>query len=453
MKRLALVASLALILVGGTVARVSAVWAPADLTIIEVKMTGTESVVIENTSAGNLDLSNYLLEYFNKAVPTNFSTPTDTQALPAVTLMPHQSLLLNGGSAAVCGAAAVDQSTMSFSDTAGYLTIVKVQAQSNGSLLYTQQDHISWTSATTGADVVKVPSGTTEPSALWYRKLSDGTWLKGSTDTSCALLYFVAPAATPTFVQWADGDEPVAAILADSSGGSDSGGVIPLSDLGLAAPKITELLPNVAAPQTDSEDEFIEVYNPNSVTFDLSGFILETGTTTKHDFHIPVGTTIAPKSFKAFYSIDTGISLSNSGGQAALLDPTGTAISASEAYGSAKDGQAWALANGQWLWTTTPTPGANNVINQPSMASSSKSSKAKTSSAGKVLGASTPKAGATSGSSFSNSSPKPAPLHPWTLAGVGGLALVYGGYEYRNDLANQLHRFRRYREARASARK
>jgi len=60
MKRLALVASLALVLIGGAAARVSAAWAPNDLTLIQIKMTGTESVVIENTSGTNVDLSNYL---------------------------------------------------------------------------------------------------------------------------------------------------------------------------------------------------------------------------------------------------------------------------------------------------------------------------------------------------------------------------------------------------------
>jgi hypothetical protein len=55
---------------------------------------------------------------------------------------------------------------------------------------------------------------------------------------------------------------------------------IPDSDAGLAAPQISEVLPNPTPPATDAEGEFIELYNSNNNIFDLSGFSLQAGNTT-----------------------------------------------------------------------------------------------------------------------------------------------------------------------------
>jgi hypothetical protein len=79
-------------LLGIPLPKVSAAWAPGDLTIIELKMTGTESVVVENTSTAPINLQNYLIEYFNKAIPASLAIPTSTQQLPNISLGPQQSL-------------------------------------------------------------------------------------------------------------------------------------------------------------------------------------------------------------------------------------------------------------------------------------------------------------------------------------------------------------------------
>src|SRR5258706_5353561 len=140
--------------------------------------------------------------------------------------------------------------------------------------------------------------------------------------------------------------------------------------MGLASPQVTEVLPNPAPPQSDNEDEFIELYNPNNSPFDLSGFKLQVGTKTKHTYTIPDGTTISAKTFLAFMSVDTGLAMSNSGGQVVLIDPLGNAISQTDIYSTANDGEAWALAKGKWYWTTSPTPNAPNIVNGASSGSS-----------------------------------------------------------------------------------
>ena len=54
--------------------------------------------------------------------------------------------------------------------------------------------------------------------------------------------------------------------------------------------------------------------------------------------------------------------MSNTSGQATLLDANGAILAQSDPYGTAADGKAWALADGTWYWTNTPTAGASNII-------------------------------------------------------------------------------------------
>ena len=248
-----------------------------------------------------------------------------------------------------------------------------------------------------------------------------------------------------------------------SSSTADSPPTLPASDVGLVTPQITELLPNPAPPQTDMTDEFIELYNSNDMPFDLSGFMLQAGLTTKHTYRFPPATNLGPKSFTSFFSSQTGLSLSNGGGQVALLDPTGASTNQTRPYGVAKPGQGWALASGEWYWTLTPTPNAANVITATTTtakatigSAANKTTSKKASAAVKSNSVTKPKAAK---SKPGNSSPvsvsptsQPMPLHPILLAIVAGFALVYGLYEYRQDLANKLYQFRANRTARRAAR-
>src|SRR5206468_3869408 len=128
-------------------------------------------------------------------------------------------------------------------------------------------------------------------------------------------------------------------------------------DDGLKAPLITEIMPNPAGTGNDGVEEFIELYNPNPELFSLSGFNLQSGITSIHNYVFPVGAGIPANGFAVFYSLTTGLSMSNTNGQVRLLSPAGTQLSETDEYVNAKDGQAWALAGGKWQWTTHPTPG------------------------------------------------------------------------------------------------
>lgn len=258
------------------------------------------------------------------------------------------------------------------------------------------------------------------------------------------------PAASPPAI--------IEANDASDAGSTAAAPTIPPADAGLEWPQLSELLPNPGSPQTDAADEFIELYNPGSQPFDLSGFMLEVGTTTKHRYVFPAGTTMGPQAFKAFFSADTHLSMSNTGGQARLLSPDGAVLQQSEPYASAKDGQAWVLAQGKWQWTATPTPNAVNVVSAPA-GSSPKKAAATAAKTGSVKAASTTKKSAASKktAALQNSQNVASvagdtPVHLAVLAAVAVFALLYGAYEYRHDLANRVHQLRSYRAARAAAR-
>ncbi len=124
--------------------------------------------------------------------------------------------------------------------------------------------------------------------------------------------------------------------------------------------ELTELLVDPAAPSTDAKDEFVEIHNAGTDPLDVGGYVIKTGT---HSYKLPVGT-IAPDGYMVITSGSSSISLTNSGGVANLLDPSGTVIDTAGAWESAVPGASWALIDGNWFWTLTPTPGAGNIYTQ-----------------------------------------------------------------------------------------
>jgi hypothetical protein len=456
---------------GGTV---TAEGAPVpSLVISQFKVTTSDGqfFTLYNPSAtSTVNLSGFELEYFNNSDPTKASSSKFVSL--AGTLDPGRSYMLSDGSATICYQMMVETASLGFSATSGSVELLQLPAQSSSSVPVPPaiQDYVGWTKKASGNNdlwslspsggSVKVAGG---QSISWLRTLpvqapSAGAWqpVHPKSDDPCQLQIVQsdgtdsAQTVASTDSQLGVGQEPPATIISLASAESDDTPVLPAADKGLAAPQITELLPNPAGTGTDDTDEFIELYNPNAVPFDLAGFTLQTGLTTKHDYTFASGTTLPAKSFKAFYSADTGLTLSNTSGQAALLDPFGKALSQAAQYGSAKDGQTWALANGKWYWTTSPTPNAANVVRQPvSTASKSTASSKTSSSQSGVQGASTAAAGS---SDAQDTVAQQVPIHPLVLAVVGVIAVGYGVYEYRHDIANKIYQFRRNRKPGRAAR-
>lgn len=225
----------------------------------------------------------------------------------------------------------------------------------------------------------------------------------------------------------------------------------------LATPQLSELLPDPASPQTDAKDEFIELYNPNDEPFDLAGFVLEAGGTTPKRYVFPAPTLMPPLSFVAFGITTTKVGLANSGGQVKLLDPQGMPAGQSDPYEDAVAGSAWTYIDERWQWTIQPTPNAINVARRQEVVPK----KATTVPARKAVKGRTATAKTTK--KITEAPPtvtehaavaaaqETRTVHGGVLAVVGVLAVLYGAYEYRTDLANKIRQYRANRAARRAA--
>lgn len=219
--------------------------------------------------------------------------------------------------------------------------------------------------------------------------------------------------------------------------------------------EITEVMPDPASPQTDSADEFIEIYNPYADTLDLTGYVLKTGTDWSHKYVID-NVTVESYGYVPLMSAQTHLSLSNSGSGVQLYDPNGKLLFEVPSYSTAKTGDSWVRdANGQWVWTVKPTPGEPNIVDLPATGATTatktatsgttKKSTAKT-TATSTKKASTPKttSGAVKGISTTASQPATANTGNqtglWVMAGAAVLGTGYALFEYRQDIGGFIRR-------------
>ena len=456
-----------LLLVGGSMPVKAETSGAPSLVISQLKITSTSGqfITVYNTSNQTLDMSRYQLEYFNSY---DLTKATSSRLISlAGALPPHSYYMINDGTIKLCNQVTIDSVSLGYSSTAGLVEVLAVnQSRVGGSALPSIEDYVSWSkTAVTGAQtlpsssdgfLVRQPRDSSGAPAV--PAAGAGTWqaVLPAADDSCRYTFTGALSELPSIdTPLLQAAEPAATIIGYAA---ESPLLNPAANVGLMKPLITELLPNPAGSGNDETDEYIELYNPNDAPFDLSGYTLRAGTGVTHSYVFSKGASLAPKSFVAYASSATSLSLSNSGGQVSLIDAAGTVQASTLPYASAKDGQAWALADGKWLWTARPTPGAANIIILPATNGRQSAGKTKAAkSGGNVKAAYTAKTKAGSSKNASTSlSPTAAPvtpIHTRTLAIVAGLALLYAAYEYRSDLANRVYQSRRYLAARRAARK
>lgn len=124
--------------------------------------------------------------------------------------------------------------------------------------------------------------------------------------------------------------------------------------------RINELLPNPSGEE--SADEFIELYNDSNESVDLTGWILSDASTKEYT----LSGTIGGGQYKTIYRSNSGIALNNTGGDVAeLYQPDGELLDSIEYEDSAAEDTSYAIdTKGVWYWTTTLTPGRENVITE-----------------------------------------------------------------------------------------
>ncbi len=431
------------------------------LLICEIQTGSTNSaseefIELYNQSSLTLNLASYRVEYFS-AGTTNFSTPSRNIALSG-TLYPGGRYLL--ASTGYLSSQASSSYAATLAKTGGHIRLV--EDQSNQTIVH---DLVGWGTATK-------PNGLASPApnggeSLARKILSDGTYVDtGNNFDDFEVSISPTPESTNepitppdvTLPELPSDPKPIPVEDPLPTGGDEDISQPP----SYLAVQITELLPNPGSPKTDSDDEFIEVYNPNNIEVQLEGYRLETGN--DFSYHYTFATqTIAPQAYVAFYSKDTNLVLANSGGKARILNPGGEVISETDLYDQADDDKAWIYNGNTWIWSLTPTPGAPNITTLSAMATpvskspkrsptkpkTAKVSTTKVASAKTTKPKSTPKSKRSDvGGSVATNENKKLHTSPLLLAGVATLALGYAAYEYRSDIANHIQKFRRNRKDR-----
>jgi len=144
---------------------------------------------------------------------------------------------------------------------------------------------------------------------------------------------------------------------------------------------ITEILPNPVG--SDLENEWLEIYNPNSFSVNLSGWSL--GDYSGKIYNIENKFIADSKKYYVFNREDTGISLNNDSDVVYLYNNFDDIADKVE-YKEAKEGLSFAKElNGSWVWTASLTPGKENIIKIPIIKSSVKSGNIKKISTGKYI--------------------------------------------------------------------
>jgi len=201
--------------------------------------------------------------------------------------------------------------------------------------------------------------------------------------------------------------------------------------------KINEIFPDPKSPLKDSQDEFIELYNPNNRRLNIADYVITSGATRTYKHTLPAGASIEAKGYYTVTSADTSLALTNSGGTVTLTDNLGVKIDSIE-YAGVISGQSWALIDGKWQWTATPTINTSNKLSSVPSGTGSDSSYTNTEVAGATV----------AGSDDTPLVLAPQPLPGWLLAAIGVAAICYAAYEYRFEARNYYYKYQRVRSPR-----
>ncbi len=124
-------------------------------------------------------------------------------------------------------------------------------------------------------------------------------------------------------------------------------------------PVIVEILPNPVG--SDTRNEFIELFNPYDRDIYLAGLLLDDGEGGSKPYSFSEDTVLKKGEYRAFYSKDTKLSLTNSGESIRIIDSDGLVLYEIE-YVSSKEGKSYTYGGDMWFWTAELTPGEKNPL-------------------------------------------------------------------------------------------
>lgn len=122
---------------------------------------------------------------------------------------------------------------------------------------------------------------------------------------------------------------------------------------------INEMYPN---PTGSDDQEFIEIKNTGTVSVTLTDWQLTDNHGGRYVFALgdAPNLTLSPGDILAVSRAVTHLALLNEGATISLKMPTNSVMN-KITYDTATEGQSWALVDGRWRWTASPTLGQNNV--------------------------------------------------------------------------------------------
>ncbi|MFA6295864.1 MAG: lamin tail domain-containing protein [Patescibacteria group bacterium] len=127
---------------------------------------------------------------------------------------------------------------------------------------------------------------------------------------------------------------------------------------------ITEFLPNPKGSDSELKGEFIEIKNVDSKNIDLYGWYIDDQKDGSTPYQIKNHLQLKPNQYYVFYKGETKLSLNNSNESARILLPDKKVLQEIKFTGTAKEAESYALKDNKWQWTTTLTPGKDNIIKQ-----------------------------------------------------------------------------------------